>query len=299
MKQQKWDSENISDQKGKVIIVTGSSTGLGYETAKVLADKNATVIVAVRNEAKGNAAVEKIKMENPSADIQVMLLDLADLGSVQTFAENFKRKFNKLDLLINNAGVMNPPYTKTKDGFELQFGTNHLGHFALTGLLIDLIKKTPSSRIVNVSSTAHKIGKLNFEDLNWETRPYKKMRSYGDSKLANLYFSKELQRRLNEESSGVIVASAHPGASSTPLTRHSLFFRILSLIVQNSEMGALPTLYAAVGPDIQGNDYIGPGGFQETRGYPKKVEPAEHAKDDDVAAKLWDVSEKMTGVCYF
>ena len=298
MKQQKWDSENISDKKGKVVIVTGSSSGLGYETAKVLANKNATVIVAVRNEAKGNAAVESIKVENPNTDIRVMLLDLSNLESIHKFAENFKKKFNKLDLLINNAGVMNPPYTKTKDGFELQFGTNHLGHFALTGLLIDLIKKTLSSRIVNVSSTAHKIGKLNFDDLNWETRPYKKMRSYGDSKLANLYFSKELQRRLDTESSGVIVASAHPGASSTPLTRHSLFFRILSLIVQSSEMGALPTLYAAVGPDIQGNDYIGPGGFQETRGYPKKVEPAEHAKDDDVAAKLWDVSEKMTGVSY-
>ena len=298
MKQQKWDSENISDQKGKVVIVTGSSSGLGYETAKVLANKNATVIVAVRNEVKGNAAVESIKAENPNTDIQVILIDLSNLESIHKFTENFKKKFNKLDLLINNAGVMNPPYTKTKDGFELQFGTNHLGHFALTGLLIDLIKKTPNSRIVNVSSTAHKIGKLNFEDLNWETRRYKKMRSYGDSKLANLYFSKELQRRLDKESSGVIVASAHPGASSTPLTRHSLFFRILSLIVQNSEMGALPTLYAAVGPDIQGNDYIGPGGFQETRGYPKKVEPAEHAKDDDVAAKLWDVSEKMTGVSY-
>jgi NAD(P)-dependent dehydrogenase (short-subunit alcohol dehydrogenase family) len=298
MKQEKWDSENISDQKGKVIIVTGSSSGLGYETVKVLADKNATVIVAVRNEAKGNAAVEKVKVENPNADIRVMLVDLANLESVHKFAENFKGKFNKLDLLINNAGVMNPPYTKTKDGFELQFGTNHLGHFALTGLLIDLIKKTPGSRIVNVSSTAHKIGKLNFEDLNWETRPYKKMRSYGDSKLANLYFSKELQRRLDKESSGVIVASAHPGASSTPLTRHSLFFRILSLIVQNSEMGALPTLYAAVGPDIQGNDYIGPGGFQETRGYPKKVEPAEHAKKEDVAENLWEISEKMTGVSY-
>ena len=298
MKQQKWDGENISDQEGKVVIVTGSSSGLGYETAKVLANKNATVIVAVRNEVKGNAAVESIKVENPNTDIQVMLLDLSNLESIRKFTENFKKKFNKLDLLINNAGVMNPPYTKTKDGFELQFGTNHLGHFALTGLLIDLIKKTPSSRIVNVSSTAHKIGKLNFDDLNWETRPYKKMRSYGDSKLANLYFSKELQRRLYTESSGVIVASAHPGASSTPLTRHSLFFRILSLIVQSSEMGALPTLYAAVDPDIQGNDYIGPGGFQETRGYPKKVEPAEHAKDDDVAAKLWDVSEKMTGVSY-
>jgi NAD(P)-dependent dehydrogenase (short-subunit alcohol dehydrogenase family) len=195
MKQQKWDSENISDQKGKVVVVTGSSSGLGYETAKVLANKNAAVIVAVRNEVKGNAAVESIKVENPNTDIQVMLLDLSNLESIHKFTENFKKKFNKLDLLINNAGVMNPPYTKTKDGFELQFGTNHLGHFALTGLLIDLIKMTPNSRIVNVSSTAHKIGKLNFEDLNWETRPYKKMRSYGDSKLANLYFSKELQRR--------------------------------------------------------------------------------------------------------
>ncbi len=298
MKQQKWDSENISDQKGKVVIVTGSSSGLGYETAKVLADKNATVIVAVRNEVKGNTAVEEIKVENPNADIQVILVDLADLESVHKFAENFKKKFEKLDLLINNAGVMTPPYTKTKDGFELQFGTNHLGHFALTGLLIDLIKKTPDSRIVNVSSTAHKIGKLDFEDLNWETRRYNKMRSYGDSKLANLYFTNELQKRLNKQSSGVIVASAHPGATATELSRHSLFFKVLSLFVQNSKMGALPTLYAAVAPDVQGNDYYGPGGFQEFGGYPKKVECSKRAKRDDVAANLWDVSEKMTGVFY-
>jgi NAD(P)-dependent dehydrogenase (short-subunit alcohol dehydrogenase family) len=298
MKQQKWDSESISDQKGKVVVVTGSSSGLGYETAKVLANKNATVIVAVRSEVKGNAAVEKVKVENPNADIQVMLVDLADLASIHKFAENFKGKFKKLDLLINNAGVMNPPYTKTKDGFELQFGTNHLGHFALTGLLIDLIKETPNSRIVNVSSTAHKIGKLNFEDLNWETRRYYKMRSYGDSKLANLYFTSELQKRLTKQSSGVVVASAHPGASASELTRHSLLFKILGLFVQNSEMGALPTLYAAVAPDVQGNDYYGPDGFQEISGHPKKVATAERAKKDDVAANLWDVSEKMTGISY-
>ena len=298
MKQQKWDSENISDQKGKVVIVTGSSSGLGYETAKVLANKNATVIVAVRNEVKGNAAVEKIKVENPNADIQVMLVDLSNLESINKFAENFKEKFNRLDLLINNAVVMNPPYTKTKDGFELQFGTNHLGHFALTGLLIDLIKKTPNSRIVNVSSTAHKIGKLNFEDLNWETRRYNKMRSYGDSKLANLYFTNELQKRLNKQSSGVICASAHPGATATELSRHSHFFKVLSLFVQNGKMGALPTLYAAVAPDVQGNDYYGPGGFLELGGYPKKVESTKRAKRDDVAANLWDVSEKMTGLFY-
>ena len=295
MKQQKWDSENISDQKGKVVVVTGSSSGLGYETAKVLANKNATVIVAVRNELKGNAAVEKIKVENPNADIQVMLVDLANLESVHKFAENFKKKFEKLDLLINNAGVMTPPYTKTKDGFELQFGTNHLGHFALTGLLIDLIKATPNSRIVNVSSNAHKIGKLNFDDLNWETRRYKKMRSYADSKLANLFFTNELQKRLDSQSSGVIVASAHPGGAASELSRHSLFFRVLSLFVQNSEMGALPTLYAAVAPDVQGNDYYGPGGFQEFSGYPKKVETAERAKKDDVAANLWDVICWSTG----
>ncbi len=299
MKQQKWDSENISDQKGKVVVVTGSSSGLGYETAKVLANKHATVIVAVRNELKGNAAVEKIKVENPNADIQVMLVDLANLESVHKFAENFKKKFEKLDLLINNAGVMTPPYTKTKDGFELQFGTNHLGHFALTGLLIDWITKTPNSRIVNVSSNAHKIGKLNFDDLNWETRRYKKLRSYADSKLANLFFTNELQKRLDSQSSGVIVASAHPGGAASELSRHSPFFRVLSLFVQNSEMGALPTLYAAVAADVQGNDYYGPSGFQEFSGYPKKVETAERAKKDDVAAKLWDVSEKMTGVFYF
>jgi len=298
MKQQKWDSENISDQKGKVVIVTGASSGLGYETAKVLASKNATVIVAVRNEVKGNAAVEKIKAGNPNADIQVMLVDLANLESVHKFAENFKSKFKKLDILINNAGVMTPPYTKTKDGFELQFGTNHLGHFALTGLLIELIKKTPDSRIVNVSSMAHKIGKLNFEDLNWEKRRYKKNRSYGDSKLANLYFTKELQKRLNKLPSGVIVASAHPGGTATELARHSLFYKTLNLLAQTSKMGALPTLYAAVSPDVQSNDYYGPGGFQEFKGFPKKVESAKRAKNDDVAKKLWDVSEQMTQVFY-
>jgi NAD(P)-dependent dehydrogenase (short-subunit alcohol dehydrogenase family) len=298
MKQQIWDRENISNQEGKVVIVTGSSSGLGFATANVLASKKATVIIAVRNQVKGDAAVKKIQVENPNADVQTMLVDLADLESIHRFAENFTKVFPKLDLLVNNAGVMNPPYTKTKDGFELQFGTNHLGHFALTGLLIDLIKNTPNSRIVNVSSTAHKIGDLNFDDLNWETRRYNKFRSYGDSKLANLYFTKELQKRLGKQSSGVIVASAHPGASATELSRHSRFFRVLSLFVQSSGMGALPTLYAAVAPDVRGNDYYGPGGFQEIAGYPKKVGSTKRANRDDIAAKLWDVSEEMTGVSY-
>ena len=298
MKQQKWDSKNISDQKGKVVIITGANSGLGYETARVLANKNATIIVAVRNQEKGNAALEKIKLESPNADIQVMLVDLSNLESIHSFAKGFKNKFNKLDLLINNAGVMTPPYSKTKDGFELQFGTNHLGHFALTGLLIDLIKKTANSRIVNVSSIAHKIGKLNFEDLNWENRSYKKNRSYADSKLANLYFTKALQKRLNTQLSKVIVVSAHPGGTATELARHSLFYRMLNSIAQTSQMGALPTLYAAVAPEVKSNDYFGPSGFQEFRGYPKKVKPASHAQKDEVAERLWVVSEKMTGVCY-
>ncbi len=298
MIQKKWNGDYVTNQKGKVIIITGASSGLGFEVAKVLADKNGTIIVAVRNQEKGNAAIEKIKVDNPNADIQVMIVDLSNLASIKKFTDNFKNKFDKLDLLINNAGVMNPPYSKTKDGFELQFGTNHLGHFALTGHLIDLIKKTPNSRIINVASTAHKIGALNFDDLNWDTRPYKKMKAYADSKLANLYFSKELQKRFNKESSDVIVASAHPGAASTGVSRHSLFFRILSLFVQDSKMGALPTLYATVGPDVQGNDYIGPGGFQEFGGYPKKVKPSQLAKKDDIAEKLWDVSEKMTRIKY-
>ena len=226
MKQKKWDSENISDQKGKVVIITGASSGLGFEAAKVLATKNATVIVAVRSEEKGNNALETIKEETPNADIQVMLVDLSDLESVKKFADNFKKKFDKLDLLINNAGVMNPPYTKTKDGFELQFGTNHLGHFALTGHLIELIKKTPNSRIVNVASNAHKIGKLNFDDLNWESRKYKPMRSYGDSKIANLYFTSELSKRLADKN--ILVTAAHPGRTATDLQRHSGLFEFFN-----------------------------------------------------------------------
>jgi len=197
MKKHKWDSNNISDQQGKTAIVTGATSGIGLETARVLAVKGAAVVMAVRNTAKGEAAAAKIKGENGNVTITVMEMDLADLASVRRFAEAFAKTHSRLDLLINNAGVMIPPLSRTADGFELQFGTNHLGHFALTGHLIEILQRTPGSRVVNVSSMAHKFGSIDFDDLNWEKRNYKKWQAYGASKIANLYFTYELQRHFS------------------------------------------------------------------------------------------------------
>jgi NAD(P)-dependent dehydrogenase (short-subunit alcohol dehydrogenase family) len=297
MREKKWDSNNIPDQKDRVAIVTGSSSGIGYETARVLAQKNATVILAVRNQQKGHAAKDKILGQHPNAEVRVMELDLANLESVRNFAADFKNKFSRLDLLINNAGVMMPPYSKTSDGFELQFGTNHLGHFALTGLLLDLIRSTPDSRIVNVSSGAHNYGDLDLDDLNWERRSYKKMKSYGDSKIANLYFTYELQKRLDKDGGNPLVTAAHPGWTATELQRHAGIIRFLNnFFSQDITMGALPTLYAAVGPDVKGNDYYGPSGWREMKGYPKKVESNELSHNEEIARKLWEVSEELSGV---
>jgi len=297
MKQQKWNMDNIPDQKGRVAIVTGSSSGIGFETARVLAGKNATIIIAVRNLGKGNNAADKIKAQYKNAVVHIMELDLANLNSVKTFADNFIKNYSRLDLLINNAGVMIPPYSKTVDGFELQFGTNYLGHFALTSLLFDLIKNTTNSRIVNVSSTAHRSGNLDFNDLNWENRKYKAWRAYGDSKISNLYFTYELQERLDNEKIKVIVAASHPGWTATELQRHSGIFEFLNVfLAQKIEIGALPTLYAATAADVTGGDYFGPSGWQEWRGYPKKVESNALSHDKNIASKLWDVSEKLTGI---
>ena len=297
MKTEKWNSSNISDQTGRVAIVTGSSSGIGFETARVLTKKNATVIIAVRSLEKGRKAGSKITDEYQNADIEIMELDLASLASVQRFVDAFKRKYARLDLLINNAGVMVPPYSKTTDGFELQFGTNHLGHFALTVLLIDLLKNTSGSRVVSVSSMAHKIGNIDFDDLNWEKRKYKKWQAYGDSKIANLYFTYALQRRFENGDSGPIAAAAHPGWTATDLQRHTGLASALNhIFAQNSEMGALPTLYAATAEDIKGADFVGPGGFQEMKGYPKKVKANALSQDQDIADRLWQLSEEMTGV---
>lgn len=300
MSQQKWDSHDVPDQRGRVAIITGSSSGIGYETARVLAAKNATVIIAVRDLEKGQSALEKIKNEHPEADAWVMELDLANLNSVRRFAEEFRKKFSQLDLLINNAGVMMPPYSKTADGFELQFGTNHLGHFALTGLLFDMILKTENSRIVTVSSSAHGAGKLDFDDLNWEKRKYKKMKTYADSKIANLYFTYTFQEKLEKMGSKTIAVASHPGWTGTELQRHvGLFIFLNRFFSQSIDMGALPTLYAATAPDVKGGGYYGPAGRKEMKGYPKKVDSNELSHDKEIAKKLWDVSEELTKVKFF
>jgi NAD(P)-dependent dehydrogenase (short-subunit alcohol dehydrogenase family) len=295
MSKSKWTEKNIPNQSGKIAIVTGSSSGIGYETARVLAKKNAKVIVAVRNIEKGSKAKSKIVSENSDAELDVMKLDLADLDSVKSFVKDFKSKYTQLNLLINNAGVMIPPYSKTKDGFELQFGTNHLGHFALTLELLDLIEKTKDARIVNVSSGAHKYGKINFEDLNWEERDYKAWKAYGDSKIANLYFTKELAEKVADKN--IQVTASHPGWTATELQRHSGFIEFLNnIFAMPQQQGALTTLRAAVDSDAKNGDYFGPNGWQEWRGYPVKVEPNNLAKDQKIAKQLWDVSEELTGI---
>ncbi|WP_242032212.1 SDR family NAD(P)-dependent oxidoreductase [Aphanizomenon flos-aquae] len=298
MKNEKWNTENILSQKGRIVIVTGSSSGIGYETARVLANKQASVIIAVRNLEKGNKALAKIIQQNKDADVRVMELDLANLASVNNFAENFQKNYSRLDLLINNAGVMIPPYSKTTDGFELQFGTNHLGHFALTGQLLKLLISTKASRIVNVSSGAHNFGTLDFDDLNWEKRNYAQWTAYGDSKLANLYFTYELDRKLKEQGINTVVTASHPGWTATELQRTAgdVMKYLNGIFAQDITMGALPTLRAAIEEGLKGGEYFGPNGFMEISGYPVKVESNQLSKDRAIAQKLWVVSEQLTSV---
>ncbi len=293
-----WTTENIPVLAGKTAIVTGSNSGIGFEAAKALAAKDAKVIMACRNTEKGGKAANEIRSEYPGSTLIVAELDLGSLASVRTFAGNFLKKNERLDLLVNNAGLMMPPYGKTADGFELQFGTNHLGHFALTGLLLPLLLKTGESRVVNVSSFGHKTGKINFDDLGSE-QSYNKMSAYGQSKLANLLFTYELQRRFEAAGSGSIAAAAHPGWTNTNLQRHSGFLRGLNPVMgQTPAMGALPTLRAATGKDVRGGDYYGPGGFMELKGTPVRVKSNKGSHDGDTARRLWEVSEKMTGVVF-
>ena len=293
-----WTSENIPDQSGRVAIVTGANSGIGYETARALTHKGATVIMACRSVEKGQVAAQKIQDEDPQGSVTVMALDLADLSSVRDFAEVFKREFQRLDLLINNAGVMMlPDFTKTADGFEMQFGTNHLGHFALTGLLLETISRTPGVRVVTVSSSAVRYGHMNFDNLNAE-ESYDKRGAYGQSKLANLLFTAELQRRFEAAGLDAITVAAHPGWTTTNLQQHTRLRLLNPIFAQGPEMGALPTLYAATAPDVRGGDYYGPDGFFEMRGYPTKVEPIDRSKDKADAKKLWEVSEELTGTTF-
>lgn len=294
-----WTTNDIPNQTGKITIVTGANSGIGYETARALASKGATVIVACRSEEKCTAAAQEIRDEYPDATVDWSHLDLADMASIRHFVEAFLGRYDKLHLLINNAGVMMvPELRRTADGFEMQFGTNHLGHFALTGLLLETINRTPNARVVTVSSTAHRQGRMDFDNLNAE-KSYNRMSAYAKSKLANLLFTYELQRRFDLAGAGAIAAAAHPGWTATNLQRDIGLARFLNpIIAMQPEMGALPTLYASTAPDVQGGDYYGPGGFGEMRGYPTKVESSQRSHDQAAAEKLWEVSEELTGIAY-
>jgi len=303
-----WTLQDIPDQNGKVVIVTGGNSGIGFEAGLALAGKHAQVILTARSMDKGEAAVRSIREKYPKAEITLMELDLADLKSVRNFVQAFLAKYKRLDILINNAGVMAIPKRKTTDGFEMQFGTNHLGHFALTGLLLPVLKATSNGRIVTVSSGVHVSGDMHFDDLQWE-KAYDRWGAYAQSKLANLLFAYELQRKLSTTGSSLSSVGCHPGYAATNLQSagpqmDGSAFRLWmmnlanAILAQGQDMGALPTLYAAVAADVNGCDYIGPTGMGGMRGYPVKVMSNNKSYDEALAKRLWQVSEELTGVVY-
>lgn len=303
-KDMNWTIDNISDLSGKVIIVTGGNSGLGYESVKAFAMKGAELVLASRSMEKGEEAKAEILKDVPDGKIKVMQLDLGDLESVRNFASAFKLGYKKLDVLLNNAGIMMTPYFTTKDGFEGQIGTNHLGHFALTGLLLDVVLKTPGARIANVSSGAHKNGKMDFDNLQFEDgQGYSPMKAYGRSKLSNLLFTYELQRKLEAAKKETIAVAAHPGVAMTNLARHlegKFLFKILTPLfkrmAQDQVQGALPQIRASVDPTVKGGEYYGPDGKREFKGYPVVVTSNEASHNLEDAARLWEESEKLTGV---
>src|ERR1700682_2483411 len=301
-----WTTADIPDQTGRTAVVTGANTGLGLETAAALAAHGAHVVLAVRNLDKGKDAIQEIEARigaaGPGATLTLQELDLTSLDSIRAAADELRSHHDRIDLLINNAGVMFTPRSTTKDGFELQFGTNHLGHFALTGLLLDRLLPVPGSRVVTVSSMGHRIpAAIHFDDLQWE-RSYGRGAAYGQSKLANLLFTYELQRRLAPRGT-TIAAAAHPGGSNTELMRNMpaplrVATAAMAPLFQGADMGALPTLRAATDPDVLGGQYFGPDGLGQLRGYPKVVSSSDQSHDESLQRRLWEVSEKLTGVVY-
>jgi len=292
-----WTFEDIPDQTGRLAIVTGANTGIGYETARMLALRGATVVLACRSVDKAEAARARIAAEQPAGTVTVEALDLSDLESVAAFAGRFAAAHDRLDLLINNAGVMVPPFGRTKQGFELQFGTNHLGHFALTAHLLPLLERTPGARIVVVASSAQDFGRIDFADLNWERRSYSAWRAYSQSKLANMMFALELQRRLAAHGSKVLVTAAHPGWTATDLQRTAPTARFFQpLFAMKPVDGAMPTVRAATDPVAEPGSYWGPKGLFGMKGPPAPARMAKRARDTEAAAKLFDVSESLSGV---
>jgi NAD(P)-dependent dehydrogenase (short-subunit alcohol dehydrogenase family) len=301
----RWTAEDIPDQSSRVAVVTGANSGLGYITARELARRGARVVLASRDETRGKQALARLMGEVPEATVERRSLDLASLASIRAFADGIQASYPSVDLLINNAGVMAIPRRTTADGFEMQLGTNHLGHFALTGLLLPMLMR-PGSRVVTVSSNAHKFGSLDFDDLMRE-HSYRRWTVYGGSKLANLLFAFELQRRLTASDASLISVAAHPGTASTNLVKpgsegnkiKTVFMTYgTKLIGQSEAQGALPQLYAATAPEVNGGEYFGPSGLGEQRGYPKRVDSTSASKDPESAARLWTLSENLTGVSY-
>jgi NAD(P)-dependent dehydrogenase (short-subunit alcohol dehydrogenase family) len=301
----KWTAKDIPDQSGRLAVVTGSNSGLGLVVAGDLARAGADVVMACRNVAKGDQAAATIQEKSPKGSVTVRGLDLGDLASVREFAKSFASDHDRLNLLVNNAGVMAPPHQTTSDGFEMQFGTNHLGHFALTGLLLPSLLQAAEPRVVTVSSQAHRTGSINFDDLGSE-HGYSRWAAYGQSKLANLMFALELDRRARQAKLKLRSMAAHPGWSATnlqtagPSVGYERFFMsvVNRVYAQSPEKGALPTLYAATVADLPSGSFVGPDGLGEGRGYPKPVRGAEQARDPEAAQRLWEVSEELTGVTF-
>jgi NAD(P)-dependent dehydrogenase (short-subunit alcohol dehydrogenase family) len=302
-----WTAQDVGDQTGRIAVITGANSGLGLETARVLAAHGATVVLAGRNPVTIAAAADELRREQPDATVDTAELDLASLAAVKTAAEGLAARYPRLDLLINNAGVMFAPYSLTKDGYELQFATNHLGHFALTGLLLPSLLAVPGSRVVTLSSNGHRAGRMNFADLQ-AARHYNRYTAYGRSKLANLLFTYELQRRLAKARAKTLALAAHPGTARTNLTRHmsalsnvamnTRFGALNSWMVQDVKMGALPTLRAATDPAAIGGTYYGPDGFMQLTGYPIVVTSSGRSQGREDQRRLWVESEQLTGIKY-
>jgi NAD(P)-dependent dehydrogenase (short-subunit alcohol dehydrogenase family) len=302
----RWNADMVGDQHGRTVVITGGNSGIGLETAKVFAARGATVLLTYRNSSTASAAVDKIAAVTPDATVTTRHLDLASLASVRETAEWIRTRYPRLDLLINNAGVMMTPFGTTQDGFELQLGSNHLGHFALTGLLLDALVGTPGSRVVTVSSAAHRQGRIDLDDLHFGRRRYRPSTAYGQSKLANILFTQELNRRLASAGAETIALAVEPGFVPTDLGRHvsGPVSRTMNIMVRligqpDAAAGALPTLRAATDPQARGGDYYAPDGrMMRTSGHPVRIKASAAAYDLEVQQRLWSESERLTGVSY-
>ena len=297
----RWTEADVPDQSGRTAVITGGNSGIGFEAARVLAQRGALLLLGCRDQGKAHDAVVRIRAMAPGADVRVVPLDLASLRSVRAAAAQVRSACEGIDLLINNAGVMMPPYGVTADGFELQLGINHLGHFALTGLLLDRLAARPGVRVVTVSSNSHREGRINFDDLQSQ-HGYRRIAGYGQSKLANLMFTYELQRRLAAAGSPAIAAAAHPGLTRTDLARYlsrvmtTYYVLVERPLAQSAAMGALGTLRAATDPAVRGGDYYGPVRWRGERGHPQRISSSERSHDEEAQRRLWQESERLTGV---